>query len=408
MRPRWPHDARLLRLGLAMLASSACGGTTSHPGGGLFDIGSTSPEAGGMPSDPEAAEVATIPLSSCVPTVYTAAFTIGGSQQFQLSIDTGSTTLGVASLLCTECGVTPLYTPGSSAVDEHTTADSQYGSGSWSGEIYTDSVGAGTEVATPASLVAIETQSQFFEPLQCDSASGGMQGIVGLGPSASALPGTIGYFDALMTRTNQSDLFAIELCDSGGTLWLGGYDPSVTTAAPVFTPFAADAYSRYYYAVNLVSVAVGGTVVPIASPPYADTVVDTGTSVFLMGMDAYTALTTAIASDLQFQSAFGGVSFFASAGCATVTQTKAELDAALPTLTLTFGSSPAITVTALPTESYLFPYGQGQWCPALDGLAQGAQFPLASILGAPMLRSNITIFDRANRRIGFAPHPACP
>jgi len=207
---------------------------------------------------------------------------------------------------------------------------------------------------------------------------------------------------------NVADVFATELCDSGGTLWLGGYDPSATTAAPVFTPFTGDAFSRYYYAVDLVSIAAAGTTVPIATPQFPDTVVDTGTSIFLMGLDAYTALTTAIAGDAQFQSIFGGASFFSSTGCATVTETKAALDAALPALTLTFGSSPAITVTALPTDSYLFPFGQGQWCPAIDGLAQGDQFPLASILGAPMLRANVTVFDRANQRIGFAPRAMCP
>jgi hypothetical protein len=401
-----------------MLALSGCGSSASGPGDGLFAVGSGAASDAGH--DAEAAreaegeieasipEVAAMALSSCVPTVYTGAFSIGGAQQFQLSVDTGSTTLGVASVLCSECGVRPLYAPGPAALDQHRTADSLYGSGSWSGEIYQDTVGAGTEAATPVDLVAIDTQVQFFEPIQCDSASGGMQGIVGLGPSSSALPGTNGYFDALVARANVPDVFATELCDSDGTLWLGGYDLSVMTGPVQFTPLTRDAFSQYYYSVNLVSVSVSGSTVPIATSQYADTVVDTGTSIFLMGADAYSALTAAIASDPQFQSIFGGVSFFSSSGCTTVSQTKAALDASLPALTLTFGSSPAITVTALPTESYLFPYGQDQWCPALDGLAQSDQFPLASILGAPMLRSSITIFDRANQRIGFAPHTACP
>jgi hypothetical protein len=33
---------------------------------------------------------------------------------------------------------------------------------------------------------------------------------------------------------------------------------------------------------------------------------------------------------------------------------------------------------------------------------------IAAILGAPILRSNVVIFDRANHRVGFAPHTACP
>jgi hypothetical protein len=29
------------------------------------------------------------------------------------------------------------------------------------------------------------------------------------------------------------------------------------------------------------------------------------------------------------------------------------------------------------------------------------------LLGGPVLRSNIVVFDRANQRIGFAPHQPC-
>jgi hypothetical protein len=414
LKPLCTWGAFSVTLALAQLATSACSGSASPPGDGLFDVGSRTPPDAGRDVEADVAEaeappeVAAVALSSCIPAVYTGAFNIGGGQLFQLSVDTGSTTLGVASALCSECAVEPLYAPGPTATDQHETAVSQYGSGSWSGEIYRDSVGAGSEAATPVDLVAIDTQVNFFEPLQCDSPSGGMQGILGLGPSPSALPGTHGYFDELTAKGTVRDAFAIELCDSGGTLWLGGYDARALTAGPQYTAFTKDMFSAYYYTVNLVSVSVSGTTVPIASSPYTDTVVDTGTSIFLLGTDAYAALTTAIASDPQFQNIFGGMSFFSSPGCATVPQTKAALDASLPPLTLTFGSSPAMTLTEPPTESYLFPYGEGQWCPALDGAIQGNSFPLASILGAPMLRSNVTIFDRANQRIGFAPHTACP
>jgi hypothetical protein len=67
----------------------------------------------------------TVPLSGCVP-YYTANVTLGaGAESFALVLDTGSTTLAVASSACTDCtGVSPLYTPGFSAVDENTPASS--------------------------------------------------------------------------------------------------------------------------------------------------------------------------------------------------------------------------------------------------------------------------------------------
>jgi hypothetical protein len=92
--------------------------------------------------------------------------------------------------------------------------------------------------------------------------------------------------------------------------------------------------------------------------------------------------------------------------------TKAEIDAALPALTLTFGTSPAISVQAPATESYLAytnESGQSAYCVAIAAEAQSATtFPLAAIVGAPALKSSVVVFDRANGRAGFAPHAACP
>jgi len=149
--------------------------------------------------------------------------------------------------------------------------------------------------------------------------------------------------------------------------------------------------------------------VPIASGQFTDSVDDTGTSVFLLGSTAFDALTTAIAKSTAFQSMVGTASVFAE-GCSESTAfsgTKASLDAALPALTLTFGSG--ATVQALPTESYLVEVQSNVWCPALSSQAQSFQsFPFASIMGAAVLRSSVVVFDRAKERIGFAPHTACP
>jgi hypothetical protein len=282
-------------------------------------------------------------------------------------------------------------------------------------------VSVGSTPSAPVDFVAIDTQSDFFTPAMCDSTSGGMQGILGLGPSAAAITGTDAFFDQFVATYHVPDVFATELCDTEGTLWLGGFDPTFTTAAPQYTPLADSFISQYYYAVNLASITVAGTSVPVGSDQYPDSVVDTGTSIFILPTTAFNAITTAIAATPAFQSLInsgdagapdGGVSAAASwfsdpDNCVSLSSTKAELDAMLPPLTLVFGSSPSIQVQALPTESYLESY-EGEWCPALYAMAPGPDFPLASIIGSPVLRSNIVIFDRANNRVGFAPHTACP
>jgi len=406
-----------------------------HDAGSAVDGGSADATSA---VDAFVAPVTAVPLFSCQPSEYTAAVTIGESQVFQLTIDTGSTSLGVAGASCPSCGQSLVYDPGSTSTDENQTAFSQYGSGSWSGNIFQDSVKMGTDPGAPVDLVSITSSSQFFEPADCDSSIGGYQGIIGFGPSGSAVQGTNGFFDQLVATTHIPDIFSTELCDSGGTLWLGGYDPTFTTAAPQYTPLEPG-ISQFYYAVNLVSVTVAGKTVPIATQQFNSSIVDTGTSIFILPNAAFTGITNAIANTPGYRTVFhittplpedagvtdsgvadGGASdaapvtppnpaaFFDNIeACAQLSQTKAELDAMLPPLTFTFGSNPAIEVQALPTESYLMQY-QGQWCPTLYPMNPSQDDPLAAIVGSPILRSNIVIFDRAASRIGFAPHTACP
>ena len=92
--------------------------------------------------------------------------------------------------------------------------------------------------------------------------------------------------------------------------------------------------------------------------------------------------------------------------CSTAKAGKAELDATLPTLTLIFAGD--VAVTAKPTESYLIPVGGQSWCPALQPFSKGCKNPIVADLGSPILRSSVVIFERAQSRIGFAPHTPCP
>ena len=86
-----------------------------------------------------------------------------GSQTFALDVDTGSTTIGVAGASCTACtGISPLYTPGSAAMDGMRTAKTQYGDGStWAGEVFSDMVALGTVApAVGVGFVTITNQSR--------------------------------------------------------------------------------------------------------------------------------------------------------------------------------------------------------------------------------------------------------
>jgi hypothetical protein len=408
----------LVAIGVSVMATACgsssdetpAGGDGTDGGAGTADGGTGGGDAGTTQADASIDGVVAVKLAACTPLVYAADVAIG-AQSFQLIVDTGSTSLGVAGTGCTNCSVTPLYNPGTTGVDRNKTASAQFGSGKWSGKVYGDTVGFAPKPTTALDFVSITSQTGFF---QAGSTCGGKayQGLLGFGRTAAAVSGTKGLFDQLVSAESFADVFATQLCDDGGTLWIGGYDPAATTAAPVYTPFTTDVAASYYYTVALATVDVAGTSVPVPAGTFNDTVLDTGSSAFLLGDTAYKAVTAAIAKSPGFAQVCGAsaaTSWFGSTNggvsCANLTQTKAQLDATLPPLTLSFAGG--VQVQAPATESYLMPYTGAGWCNALVSVTPGQNFPLAAIMGAPVLRSSVVITDRANARVGFAPHKPC-
>ncbi|HTQ44218.1 MAG TPA: pepsin-like aspartic protease, partial [Polyangiaceae bacterium] len=217
------------------------------------------------------------------------------------------------------------------------------GPSSWSGELYDDWVGTNTSPKmAEVRFGAIEQQDQFLVGV-CGQAA--PQGVLGLGQAALEQPGTNGFFDQVVAAGLAPNLFATLLCPSGGFLWLGGYDTTHTTAAPVYTPLTLMGPGQFgegFYMVDLVSISVGATTIPIATQSFPGTYFDTGASIWSLPPDAFSALTSAIASDSRFTSLFGAqaASFFSSPGNQVVlAQNRGALDAALPSLTFTFGTN---------------------------------------------------------------------
>jgi hypothetical protein len=354
--------------------------------------------------------LASAPLSGCAITDYSAAVTVGG-QTFQLLVDSGSTTTGVASDGCHNCGVSPLFHAGANTADTQQTVSAFYGDGSgWSGRALGDDASVAGLAPLGLTFAAIDSQSNGFftagncivgAPLRMND-----QGILGLGPADLALSPTQGYLDNLAQRGGTADVFSVQLCGVGGRIWFGGYDPAYTTATPQYTAMVASPY----YAVTVSDVLAGGTSLGYGATTFGPSLVDTGTTAFFVPDNVFTSLTSTVAANATFALNFGGASWFTNGFCTTPNNglTAAQLDAALPTLTLKFPSStPAgfISVQLLATESYLLriedTMGNAFYCPAV--------FPSTmTIIGGNMMRSQITIFDRQGSQIGFAPRQSCP
>jgi Eukaryotic aspartyl protease len=401
-----------------MLSASSFVIFASCSGGG-FSSGSTcSGSATAIPTGSVAAPspYVAVSLTGCTTTDYSIPVTVGG-QSLNLIADSGSTMMAVASSSCTNCTNLTTY-PISHGAQSCQSVSSTYGDNSgWSGLVSQDSVVIGTLPSIKDNFASITSQSGgFFSSTDCSFGNTGTnssQGIIGLAYSRLAQSPTVGYLDALQSQVSMTDLFATELCETGGTIWFGGYDSSQATGSAVYTPITAPAgQANEFYWVTLTDLKVGGVSIGASSSAYTSPIVDTGTSIALLPPAVSSALITKLGTSLdslvqastncQSAGATTTADFF-NTGCC-VQATTAQVNA-LPALTMAFGT----TTVALPAarsylDSHLDSSAQRWYCP---GFAPNASSSDPTIIGGSFMRSLITIFDRTNSRIGFVTGNKC-
>jgi hypothetical protein len=391
-RPR-PNMIRTSCLVAFTLALAACGG-----GNG----GSSAPD------------YYTIPLTTEDQEFWSPKMTVGG-QTFVMDLDTGSTTTAIAGTNCSTCtNVSPEYMPGSTAMDEMKTAESEYADGTgWQGEVYQDTVmvGSDTPEATFA-LVDISTQvvgggqSGFFDT------NNDYQGILGMGAPENAVNNTGAYFQTLVGSDGVKPVMAFELCSDGGTMWLGGYDESHGSGAVQYTPMVPINNDNPFYSINVTSMAIGNTNVGTGADAFQEPVIDTGTTFFYVPTGIQSAAISAINASSGFQALFPGQALqndpnFSGIGCTnTSSVTDAQVDAMLPTLNLVLpgvNNGPSVMFQIPALESYLFDAGQGVFCLGLeDGGSQEA-----STFGDQFMQAFVSVIDTGNNQIGFAFDKGC-
>ena len=394
----------------ALLLVAACGGNGgNHNHGGTDAAPPPRPDAPAAPdAAPDAPPVPSgtvaITLKSLDALTYTAPMSLGGTQHQDVIVDTGSSSLGVAASACTNCGVMPLYMPGSTAVDEHQTANAMYGDGSgWNGEIYQDAIALGMAVSVPVKFAAITSSSMFFRSF--DSGPPQYQGIMGLGPDALLSANTTSYFStAVMAGMNP--VMAFRLCQDTGTMWLGGVDPAAEASAPATTPLLGGVFGAYY-AVNVNDIALGSTSLGVQQSGYGPTIIDTGTSISFIPTAPLNALSSAISGSSGYKAVFGTQALSMDT-CMTTSMTAAQIDAMMPPLHVTFAGATGTQPDLPATRSYLFNTGGNMWCFAFGDSSQlfGSSIT-ASLYGDSLLSAYTTTFDVGNHQMAFAPEAGC-
>jgi hypothetical protein len=396
-----------LVLALAVCGCSSASGEASGPDGGPTS-GTVDAHYDG-PFDVPTGPSIEAALTGCGGPGYAAKFKVG-TQTFDLTVDTGSGTLAVASSTCSGCGVTPEYTPGPSATDDMEQVPDMYAQGSWQGEIYTDSVElVGATSSTSMRIAAIDSQSGFFISGGCGfgTVPFAPQGIAGFGPSAIAVPGTDAFVTKFLQANGLPEVFALELCAQGGQLMFGGVDPAAgaLTGAALYTSMM----DSQYYTVALGDMGLGGKSLGFGAADFGPVMVDTGTSVLALPSAVYAALDNAIQELPAFSAAFGSHDggWLDTAKCFESNLSQADMDAQFPELMLSFpamgGGTSALKLAA--TKSYLstaISNGTTYYCSGID------VSPVAgTILGSSVMRGEMVIFDLDANRIGFAPQSFC-
>jgi hypothetical protein len=397
--------------------AGACGSGGTHgnqgvdgggggDGQGTVDAATDAPS--GLPTGVYAIPLGT-PTGADQGSFYTATLTASGND-FLLDLDTGSTVTGIAGASCMGCtGMSPLYSPGAGATATGKTDSASYADGSsWSGSVYTDTVGLhhGT-FDVEVNFVDITKQKSFFSGNE-------YQGILGMGPDALLDPGTTAYFDQEVSAGVTSTM-AFELCPTAGTMWLGGYDATHAAAAMQYTPILTSGVNNGFYAVNMTGISLDATSLGATSATLDGPIVDTGTSLFYIPSAAETKLISTLNNNAAFKTLFPNQtltdptnSSSQTAGCVNAAQgtTQTAIDHMLPTLKVTFAGmgGGTITLDAPALASYFYDAGGGQYCLAIYGGGDQGN----ATMGDTFLRAFVTVVDTANGKVGFAPTSSCP
>ena len=371
---------------------------------------------------PCVSELAPVTLTGCTFYGYTAPVVVGG-QAMSLLVDTGSTTTAVASATCANCnGLSPLYSNDGEATGNSASVSYNDGS-SWTATIYTDTVqpqltnARGQAPQLKPRFASLQQQTSFFPGSGCTGTlqPNAYQGIWGLGPQAGASSGTDAYLDLLAASgATLFDAFAVQLCDSGGHLWLGGYNPSAGGNGPLLqTPLQTSANGDgSHYAISLVDILVGSQSLGLTSFAYGSVLVDTATSGLMLPQAAFDALQQMLTQDANVIAALDLRTLQGSDANTRLgypglhAETPDELDAKLPWLTLQLpqgGATTDFTLALRPTKSYLSANllssnSTTQYVYTFTAFASAS-----TIFGAAMLKEHIVVFDRGNGLVGFLP-----
>eukprot|EP00160_Parvularia_atlantis_P018861 Unigene7156_Nuclearia_a/m.21952 Unigene7156_Nuclearia_a/g.21952 ORF Unigene7156_Nuclearia_a/g.21952 Unigene7156_Nuclearia_a/m.21952 type:complete len:476 (-) Unigene7156_Nuclearia_a:122-1549(-) len=380
-----------------------------------------------------------VEMTGCPSRVFTVPVTIGvgrARQTFDLRVDTGSSTLGVASDQCACEGVTPRFASAmhkaEGAVDSGQGVLAQYADGSgWQGTIWRDVVTVGSATLRSFRFAAISTAAGFFGASNCqERGPAANQGILGMAYDAIALrsAGAADATDSFADAWEQAALgtpagrgssragslvFAMTLCTSAGVLMIGGYNASYAVSAPLYVPLVENTYYRVTLTGMSFTDASGAdvrfTVVPAGAAGasvFGGAILDSGATNVVVPPEVLARMSTFLDSVASFVSVFGG-GFLGGDYCRTSALSVEQMNRMWPWLRVDL--SDGVAVVLPPVSSYVIREDRG---PSGVFFCPGARAGAVTNLGYAFMNNFLTIFDRTDARftkgaIGLASTAQC-
>ncbi|KZT43813.1 acid protease [Sistotremastrum suecicum HHB10207 ss-3] len=337
-----------------------------------------------------AAAVVGVPVTNGVVT-YTASVGVGSpATQYDLLIDTGSSNTWV--------GAGKAYVKTSTSVQTKDKVSVTYGSGSFSGTEFTDTVTLASGLVIPGQSIGVASTSTGFS---------GVDGILGIGP-VDLTSDTLSPDTNALIPTVTDNLFTNGVISSNeigisfeptttssitnGELTFGGTDSSKFTGSITFAPITGTSPANEFWGINE-SITYGTSNTAILSSTAG--IVDTGTTLILISSDAFS----------RYQKATGATADRATGLLKLTTANLNKLQ------NLNFNIN-GVTFELTP-NAQLFPRSLNT---QIGGTAGNNYLVVASI-GTPtgegldfingyaFLERFYSVFDTANKRVGFATTP---
>lgn len=247
------------------------------------------------------------------------------------------------------------------------------------------------DVKFPVTFGGIRSDSPDFERSQVD-------GILGMAyPTLACNPSCITpTFESLREKVPMKSLFTICITYDSGQIILGDYDPALSTQKISWVPLELSNPPSFYSFPLVGNLKVNDHDLPL--PSYTRAIVDSGTTLIVFSHATFEKFKKHLQSNYcDVPGLCGSQSWFKPAHCTRISDEDRKK---LPTLK--FGVK-GFVITLEPSE-YLINYaskGREFWCVgimALDSMSGGVDV----IFGNTVMKKYVTIYDRENKRVGFA------